>query len=72
MIVTKNVTMNGMELKETYSDAGVKIACGLEVYDVAYDAPDSMREYEETSMKISNFEIAADVALAEIAEVIGV
>lgn len=51
MIVTKRVTLNGQELKKTYSDTGMVIAHGLEHYDVAYDLPDSMREYEETDRK---------------------
>lgn len=69
MIVTKTVTVDGREFKKTYSDAGWMLACGLERYEYAYDLPESEREYEETSRSIPGFEIDADVALAEIAEV---
>lgn len=71
MIVTKNVVLNGIELKKTYSDEGVMISCGLEKYNVAYDALDSAREYEETETKVPGFYVASDVALAEITEVVG-
>lgn len=70
MIKTEIVTIGKTKLVKTYSDESFIIACGLEKYEAAYDPVGSERVYDETERKISGAEVSADLALAEIKEVL--
>lgn len=57
MIVKKNVKINGVGFIYTYSDGKyfIKQLETGELYIDAYDLKDSPKEYEETDIKIDDF-----------------
>ena len=57
MIVKENVKINAVDFIYTYSDGQyfIKQLETDELYIDAYDLKDSAKEYEETDIKIDNF-----------------
>lgn len=54
MIIQENVTIDGIDLIKTYSDAGVKVHGGFPEadYDEVYDPADAGRTYTETEIPV--------------------
>ena len=58
MIIKENVKINDVDFIYTYSDGQyfIKQVATGELYIDAYDLKDSPKEYDETDIKIDNFD----------------
>ena len=52
MIISEIVTIDCVNYRHTYSDAGVKIRCGNAIYSDAYDTVNTVRDYAETDIPL--------------------